>query len=242
MGRTMSGLVAVAWVTMTSWSALAGCSINQGLEPFDETQMVLMQFQDMVPGEDIAIVNTTEGRFTLRFFPSEAPKAVENFIRLAREGFFDGEKVAKIEKGSDADGKPTGRLIAGTNGEADQKGSLIYDSPFKEEISYNLAHFPGAVSAFSTDGSVDSRFFIVGNREVCKSELGDLKIENYPEKIVEKFEKVGGYPEYWLNSSIFAQVVDGLDVVNRIIDNSSGSEPATVSIEKVVIEKYEAGQ
>lgn len=250
MVRVFSRFMTFACVTATlAGAALSGCSVSQGFQPFDENKLVLMQFQAMTPGEDIAVVETTAGDFTMRFFPSEAPKTVENFIQLAQQGYFNGEQVTKIERGEDADGNPTGRLIAGAKGKLGKNGKVPQgktglDTPIKEEISYNLAHFPGAVAAYTTDGFVDSRFFIVGNHQVCKEELEDIKADNYPTEIVTQFEKVGGYPEYWMNSSIFAQVIEGLDVVDQIIELSQDAKDgrSSVVITRISIEKYKTSE
>ena len=37
-----------------------------------------------------ATLHTSEGAIELELFPDDAPKTVENFVRLAREGFYDG--------------------------------------------------------------------------------------------------------------------------------------------------------
>src|SRR4051794_35547772 len=37
-----------------------------------------------------AVVTTTLGSFRFEFFPDKAPKHVEQFMRLAREGYYDG--------------------------------------------------------------------------------------------------------------------------------------------------------
>jgi peptidyl-prolyl cis-trans isomerase B (cyclophilin B) len=37
-----------------------------------------------------ATLNTSEGAIELELFPGEAPKTVENFSKLAREGYYDG--------------------------------------------------------------------------------------------------------------------------------------------------------
>ncbi|HVM68798.1 MAG TPA: peptidylprolyl isomerase [Gaiellaceae bacterium] len=37
-----------------------------------------------------ATIHTSEGPISFELFPDEAPKTVENFTRLAREGFYDG--------------------------------------------------------------------------------------------------------------------------------------------------------
>jgi cyclophilin family peptidyl-prolyl cis-trans isomerase len=39
------------------------------------------------------------GEITLEFWPQDAPKHVENFLALARKGFYDGQRVHRVEKG-----------------------------------------------------------------------------------------------------------------------------------------------
>ena len=39
------------------------------------------------------------GQITLEFFPAEAPKHVENFVGLARKGFYDGQRFHRVEAG-----------------------------------------------------------------------------------------------------------------------------------------------
>jgi cyclophilin family peptidyl-prolyl cis-trans isomerase len=37
-----------------------------------------------------ATLHTSEGAIELELYPNEAPKTVENFVKLARDGFYDG--------------------------------------------------------------------------------------------------------------------------------------------------------
>jgi len=46
-----------------------------------------------------AIIKTTYGDMTLAFWPEVAPKTVENFKKLAREGFYNGTAFHRIIKG-----------------------------------------------------------------------------------------------------------------------------------------------
>ncbi|PYM20274.1 MAG: peptidylprolyl isomerase [Candidatus Rokuibacteriota bacterium] len=39
------------------------------------------------------------GEITLEFFPADAPKTVENFVKLANKGFYDGTKFHRVESG-----------------------------------------------------------------------------------------------------------------------------------------------
>ncbi len=46
-----------------------------------------------------AVIKTAYGEMTLAFWPEVAPKTVENFKKLAREGFYDGTAFHRILKG-----------------------------------------------------------------------------------------------------------------------------------------------
>ena len=50
-------------------------------------------------GEPYAIVKTSEGDFTIELLPELAPKTVENFIKLAEDGFYDGIAFHRVIPG-----------------------------------------------------------------------------------------------------------------------------------------------
>jgi peptidyl-prolyl cis-trans isomerase B (cyclophilin B) len=48
---------------------------------------------------EVAVIKTTQGEMVISFWPEVAPKTVENFKKLAREGFYDGTAFHRIVKG-----------------------------------------------------------------------------------------------------------------------------------------------
>ena len=53
-----------------------------------------------VPTTQQAVITLDNGgQITLEFFPADAPKHVENFVKLAREGFYDGQRFHRVEPG-----------------------------------------------------------------------------------------------------------------------------------------------
>ena len=42
-------------------SMTTACSLRQGIEVFDQDKIVLLQTEEMIQGEDIAVVETSEG-------------------------------------------------------------------------------------------------------------------------------------------------------------------------------------
>jgi cyclophilin family peptidyl-prolyl cis-trans isomerase len=60
-----------------------------------------------------ATVRTSEGAIELELYPNEAPKTVENFVKLARDGFYDGVVFHRVIpdfmiQGGDPTGTGTG--------------------------------------------------------------------------------------------------------------------------------------
>ena len=48
---------------------------------------------------EVAIITTSEGDMTISFWADVAPKTVENFKKLARQGFYDGTAFHRVVKG-----------------------------------------------------------------------------------------------------------------------------------------------
>ncbi len=47
-------------------------------------------------GESTAILTTEKGKFRIDFFPEEAPLTVDNFIKLANSGYFNGIEIHRV--------------------------------------------------------------------------------------------------------------------------------------------------
>lgn len=195
--------------------ALVGCSSTQS-EPqtentIDETTQIpeldsLIQFQDSYPDDmQVAIMNTDQGEIDFVLFADQAPKAVENFVTHAKEGYYNGVTFHRvIDDFMIQTGDPTG---TGSGGES------IWGEPFEDEFSYELYNFRGAVSmANSGEDTNGSQFFIV------QASTMDQELNGWPTLAEEKYHEVGGTP--WLDQvhTVFGQVISGMDVVDAIAD------------------------
>jgi peptidyl-prolyl cis-trans isomerase B (cyclophilin B) len=103
------------------------------------------------------IVHTTSGDMTFEFWPDVAPKTVANFLKLSREGFYNGTAFHRIIKGFMIQGgcpksKQGANGMPGTGGPGYQ---------IKAEFN-NRSHQKGVLSmARSQDvDSAGSQFFI----------------------------------------------------------------------------------
>jgi len=50
------------------------------------------------PTDEIAIITTNHGEMAIAFWPDVARKTVDNFKKLAKEGFYDGTAFHRIVK------------------------------------------------------------------------------------------------------------------------------------------------
>ena len=96
-----------------------------------------------------ATLHTSEGPVEVELFPNEAPKTVENFEKLARDGFYDGLKFHRVIPDFMIQGGcPQG---TGTGG----PGYKFADEPVKGE--YTVGAVAMANAGPNTNGS---QFFI----------------------------------------------------------------------------------
>jgi|APSaa5957512622_1039677.scaffolds.fasta_scaffold02418_6 cyclophilin family peptidyl-prolyl cis-trans isomerase/protein-disulfide isomerase len=101
--------------------------------------------------EYLAILETEKGEITIQFYPQQAPVAVNNFIFLAREGWFDGITFHRVLSGFFAEsGDPSG------TGQGNP-GYFVRDE-IDSTLSFDR---PGVVAMKSVGGDTNgSQFFI----------------------------------------------------------------------------------
>lgn len=173
----------------------------------DLSTVELLQLDtEIKENESVVEIQTSKGNIKVKLFPEVAPKAVENFVTHAKDGYYDGTTFHRvIEEFMIQGGDPAGN---GTGGES------IWGGGFHVEISNQLYHIRGALSmarAQSLD-SQGSQFFIVQNTQDMTK---DLAIQFTPEKIIDAY-KDGGAPYLDGQYTVFGQVIEGMDIVDEI--------------------------
>jgi cyclophilin family peptidyl-prolyl cis-trans isomerase len=136
--------------------------------------------------KEIAVIETSMGTIEAELYRADAPKTVENFVKLAEKKYFDGVIFHRVSKGFVIQGgDPTG-----TGG----GGKSIYGAEFKDELdqatpSYKAGYVKGVLAMANRGPNTNtSQFFIM---------LQDA-------------------PRMPKNYSIFGKVVKGIEVVDKI--------------------------
>lgn len=208
---------------------LVGC----GSEDYD------YQFSMPDKGDTIAVIHTTMGDITIRFFEKEAPKAVENFVTHAQDGYYDESLFFRVKNEEFIQGgDPTN---TGKGGES------IWGGTFEDEIVDYLSPYYGAVcmaNRGANSATNGSQFFIVTSKstDTAMLELFNekaAKAEKVAQEKIDKYKEVGG--AMWLDAQIgvlyesnliykgsthtvFGQVLEGMDVAEAIAAAKTYSE------------------
>ena len=184
--------------------------------------------------ETIATISVKNyGDIKVRFFEEQAPKAVENFVTHAKEGYYDGVTFHRVIndfmiQGGDPEGTGMG-------------GESIWGTAFEDEFSEDLLPIRGALCMANAGANTNgSQFFIVQAKTV-EDGMFSSNI-SYTEEQIKKFKENGGTP--WLKGqhTVFGQVYEGMDVVDEIAQTSvdeSDAPKEPVVIDHITIEQYE---
>ncbi|EIJ80709.1 peptidyl-prolyl cis-trans isomerase [Bacillus methanolicus PB1] len=169
---------------------------------------------EVLENERLVEMETSMGTIKIKLFPEYAPKTVENFITHSESGYYNGLIFHRVIKdfmiqGGDPKGNGTG-------------GESIYGHPFEDEFSDRLFNIRGALSMANAGPNTNgSQFFIVQNNFVDPGLKSQMVQAGYPEEIIEAYEN-GGTPWLDFRHTVFGQVIEGMDVVDKIANTPTG--------------------
>ncbi len=190
-------------------------------------------------GDTIIIMNVRDyGEVRFRLFPEYAEKGVENFVELAKKGYYDGLTFHRVIsdfmiQGGDPNGNGTG-------------GESIWGGKFEGGTDPHLIHATGAL-AYANSGSTaanGSQFYVVTGRIFSNDDITYLRNNgfNITPQQEEIYKTVGGYPTLDGNYTVFGQVYSGLDVIFKIQNVATGANDKPqkdVIIDSVKVGEYD---
>jgi cyclophilin family peptidyl-prolyl cis-trans isomerase len=161
-------------------------------------------------GDPVAIITTNHGRIVVRFFQDKAPGHVKNFVTLANKKFYDGTKFHRVIPNFMIQGGDPNTKPGGEKNGPPGTGGPGYS--IAAEFN-DIKHTAGILSmARSQDpNSAGSQFFIMHSE----------------------------YPSLDNQYSVFGQVLEGMDVVEKIVnlpkdDNDMPTQPAVMQTVRIV--------
>ena len=115
----------------------------------------------------------------------------------------------------------------------------------KEELDFELVPYRGALSMASTGkgrNGLGSQFYIVQGKYNHEYD-NYMQENNFPNGLIEQYRIHGGYPtSLYLNYTIFGQVYEGMDIVDKIAavetDVTNDKPYKDVVVEKIIVTEY----
>lgn len=199
--RTRFVLLACLGLALAGASAADAAAPQKKAAPAKKEKKVSSKPRDYA--KTLAVLKTSQGDVTIRFFYDKAPGHVKNFVDLAAAGFYDGTLFHRVIpdfmiQGGDPFTKDPGKsALYGTGGNSDKSGK-----PLNVKAEFNdVSHRRGVLSMAraSDPDSGSSQFFVV----VKDSPFLDRQY------------------------TVFGEVAKGMEVVDRIVteSNSDTSDP-----------------
>ncbi|MBN2693627.1 peptidylprolyl isomerase [bacterium] len=193
------------------------------------------------------LIETTEGNIKIKLY-NETPKHRDNFIKLANEKFYENilfHRVIKdfmIQTGDPESKNATPEQQLGKGG----PGYTI-----DAEFNPNLIHKRGAIAAARMPDMMNpekkssgSQFYIVTGKKYNAKELDEfekkLKMfkrdQNFSLKEHQKkaYTTIGGVPHLDNDYTVFGEVIEGMDIVDKISNTKTKPGDRPLSDIKIV--------
>ncbi|MBR5223458.1 MAG: peptidylprolyl isomerase [Clostridia bacterium] len=179
--------------------------------------MPYLQLEKPISGDTVAIMHTTMGDIKIKLFKDETPKTFENFTTHAKNGYYNGLIFHRVIKDFMIQGgDPMG---TGMGGES------IWGRSFEDEFTPNLHNLRGALSMANAGPNTNGSQFFIVQADTCPqnmlAQMEDLT-DAYPPECAKAYAEMGGTPWLDFRHTVFGQVFEGMDVVDKIANTKVG--------------------
>jgi cyclophilin family peptidyl-prolyl cis-trans isomerase len=174
--------------------------------------------------EPIILIKTDLGDIKVKLY-NETPIHRDNFLKLASEGKYDGSIFHRIIPQFMVQG-------GGTNGGTADIGETI-----KAEFTQKYFHKRGALAAARMGDNVNpekkssgSQFYIVQGRKFTEQDIQIMSQRTgfaYTKEQIDEYIKNGGAPHLDGAYTVFGEVIEGMDVVDKIaaVERNAADKP-----------------
>ena len=172
---------AAAAITLATAMVMAsGCSSQEE----DNTAEITVGPGDTLAEMTIQIGEET-GKIRFKLFPEVAPKGVDNFVKLAENGYYNGKTIHRVIKDFMIQG---GSLRGNGTG-----GTTAYKTEIPRETNDRMRAYYGALGYAESSDGINSQFFIINNKtpfdiaKTAKNISSDL--DEYKDRLTEEDKK-----------------------------------------------------
>lgn len=182
----------------------------------------IFSFSSTPSKETFVKIETSSGDMLIKLY-DETPQHRDNFLKLVKEGFYNELLFHRVIpnfmiQGGDPESKgaPSNKSLG--------SGGPGYTIP--AEINSKFIHKKGSLAAARQGDQVNpekrssgSQFYIVQGQSVNAQMLESLakrKNSEYTPEQIEEYKELGGTPHLDGEYTVFGEVVEGLDVIDKI--------------------------
>ncbi len=175
-------------------------------------------------GEEYRLIriSTTMGDMVIRLY-NETPLHRDNMIKLIREGFYEDQLFHRVIRDFMIQGGDP-QSVGAQPGVRLGNGGPGYTLP--AEFNEKLIHKKGALAAARMGDQVNpdkessgSQFYLVQGKVFTQEELDALSqrgVGPIPEEAAQVYKTIGGTPHLDGSYTVFGEIIEGLDVLDRI--------------------------
>lgn len=199
----------------------------------DVSDVVLFQLEMPKKGEEICVMTTDYGVIKMRLFPSKAPLAVKNFKGLAEKDYYDNMIFSRVIDDF--------VIQSGALDGSGKESESIYGGFFKDEFNRDLFNFRGALCLGNAGPNTNGNQFYIVQKPTINDEHLDLS--TLPLNAEAKYKEIGGLPYLDKRYTVFGQVFEGMEVVDKIAKQKTDAEGMPTKdpakIQNIEFVKYE---
>ncbi len=199
------------------------------------------------PKHDFVKIKTSKGECIIMLY-NQTPKHRDNFLKLSREGFYNGTLFHRVIKefmiqGGDPDSKTA--KPGQTLGEGDLKYRV--EAEFRDSIFHKKGVLAAARDNNPQKESSASQFYIVQGKKWTDATLDDVQMKRMNGRIIPEsqrrvYKALGGTPHLDQNYTVYGEVVSGIEMVDAIAGVKTGTSDRPVEDVSMMVSVLKKGE
>ena len=200
------------------------------------------------PKHSYVRIKTPKGECIVMLY-NQTPEHRDNFVKLAREGFYNGTLFHRVIKdfmiqGGDPDSKTAAPAQALGSGDLGYR----VDAEFRDSLFHKKGVLAAARDNNPEKASSASQFYLVQGKKFTDEELDKTRMNRMNGRIIPDsqraiYKTLGGTPHLDGNYTVYGEIVQGLALVDTIasVATSPTNRPTDdISMEVSILKKSEA--